>query len=63
MAKFQVTVEREVSEEGYLLIEADSPEEAFKKAEKFPALAFSWDRVETGPHWPSHVEPEDEEGG
>ncbi len=51
MSEYQVVLEREVTEEGYIMVEAESVEEAKKKAEQIPASEMSWDRVATGKHW------------
>ena len=51
MAEYEVVLEREVTEEGYVMVEAESAEEAKLKAEKLSASDFNWDRVDTGKHW------------
>lgn len=51
MAEYEVVLEREVTEEGYILVEAESEAEAKMKAEKLSASDMNWDRVDTGKHW------------
>lgn len=62
MARYQVTLEREITEEGYITVEAISAEEAKKVAEEVTASEMSWDPVDTGKHWATHASYEDEGG-
>lgn len=59
MTRYQVTLEREITEEGYIMVEAKSAEEAKKRAEEIAASEMSWDPVDTGKHWAVSAEDED----
>ena len=50
MAEYSVVLEREITQNGYLVVEAESAEEAEEKAEKDFAEA-SWDSVHTSKAW------------
>ena len=56
MAEYEVILEREIIEEGYVVLEAESEEEAKKKAEKLPAGEINWDRIATGEPWAKRAE-------
>ena len=60
MAHYTVTVEREVTEEGYFSVEADSEAEAIATAEGLAGNSCEWDRVVTGKHYAVSAELEDE---
>lgn len=51
MAEYEVILEREVTEEGYIMVDAESEAEAKMKAEKLSASDMNWDRVDIGKHW------------
>ncbi len=61
MAEYEVILEREVTEEGYVTVEAESDDEAKLKAEAIPPDEISWDRTESRKHWAISAEegPED----
>ncbi len=56
---YTVTVEREITEEGYLSVEAASEAEAKTKAEGLQASLFSWDRVYSGKHYAVNAEKDE----
>jgi hypothetical protein len=58
MTEYAVVLEREIAEEGYVMVEAESADEAKIKAEKLSAGDISWDRVDTGKHWATSAEEE-----
>ena len=58
MAEYEVILEREITEEGYVMVEAESAEEAKSKAQKLPAGEIAWDRVNTGDHFATGTEEE-----
>ena len=47
MAEYYVMFERRVTEEGCITVEADSAEEAGKKAKQDPKGPWAWDRKNT----------------
>ncbi len=57
---FEVVLEREVTEEGYVTVAAETREEALKKAEALPGNEIIWERTETGKHWATSAEKEEE---
>ncbi len=56
MAEYAVILERTVTEEGYVMVEAESVVEAESKAEKLPVNDISWERVKDGKHWATSIE-------
>ena len=56
MAEYDVVLQREVTEEGYVMVEAESSAEAMIMAEKLPSSDIHWDRVDTEKHWAKEAE-------
>ncbi len=59
MAEYQITLEREATEEGYVTVDAESSVEAQLKAELLNPDEIRWDRVNSGKHWATVVEKEE----
>ena len=58
MAEYEVILQREITEEGYVLVDAESSEEAKLKAQKLVGSDIAWDRVNTGDHFATGTEEE-----
>ena len=61
MAEYEVILEREITEEGYVIVEAETPQEAMLKAQELSAADISWDCVNTGKHSATGTEEEKSE--
>lgn len=59
MKEYTVSLERTVTEEGWVLVEAESEAEAFRKAEALPSHEIEWDAVEWDRHFATLAEEEE----